>query len=139
MMSRSNSLLTAWHSRTDKEPTEFELLNLDDMSNESIAWLRAAGEVTYLSVNKTGKLMALVYRDENNWRVDIRRSDNFQLREVVHHATPVLGAFFHNDILFSVSNKLVVSYPEDRHENQMIAQVRIYWVGHTTRKTLILF
>lgn len=139
MMSRSNSLLTAWHSQCDKEPTEFELLNLADMSRENIAWLRAAGDITQLAVSKDEKLLALAYHDDG-WRVDIRRSDNFQLREVVHHAEPLIGLFFHNDVLFSLSSKLVVSYPEKRQENCLVASSKkiLGWVQHPTARYLLV-
>ncbi len=139
MMSRSNSLLTAWHSQSDKEPTEFELLSLNDMSHENIAWLRAAGELTHLAVNKSEKLLAMAYHDYG-WRIDVRRSDNFQLREVVHHTEPIIGLFFHNDVLFSLSSKLVVSYPEDRLENSLIASSKkiLGWVQHPTAPYLLV-
>ncbi len=135
----SNSLLTAWHSQTDKEPVEFELLDLNDMSHEKIMWLRASGEVNSLVVNKTEKLLAMVYHDEN-WRVDIRRSDNFQLREVVQHTSPIIGVFFHEDILFSLSNKLIVSYPEDRHESSLVSSSKkiLGWAQHPTDPYIIL-
>ena len=139
IMDHSNSLLTAWYSKTDKEPTEFELLNLNDMSHNNVAWLRATGESCSLIVNKTEKLLAIVYHDEY-WRVDIRRSDNFQLREVVHHIAPIVGVFFHNDVLFSLSNKLIVSYPEERHENCLISSSKkvLGWAQHPTDPYLVL-
>jgi hypothetical protein len=139
IMDHSNALLTAWHSKSDKEPTEFGLLDLSDMSQDNIAWLRASGESHSLIVNKTEKLLAMVYHDEG-WRVDIRRSDNFQLREVVHHAAPIVGAFFYNDVLFSLSNKLIVSYPEERHENCLISSSSkvLGWAQHPTDPYLVL-
>ncbi|MDD5699361.1 MAG: hypothetical protein PHH77_12170 [Victivallaceae bacterium] len=138
MMSHSDSLLTVWYSQQDKEPAEFEVLNLADMSRENVAWLRAAGEVTSLVLNRTGKLLGLVYHDDN-WRVDVRRANNFQLREVVHHAAPITGVFFHKDIVFSLSNKLVVSYPEDRRENSLIhtGGKVLGWAHHPTDPYLI--
>ena len=136
---KSNSLLTAWHSQTDKEPAEFELLNLSDMSNENVMWLRASGEVNSLTLNKSEKLLAMIYHDEG-WRVDIRRSSNFQLREVVHHSAPLIGVFFHNDVLFSLSNKLVASYPEDRHKSCIVSSNRkvLGWAQHPTDPYLVL-
>lgn len=139
IMEHSNSLLTAWRSMTDKEPAEFELLDLSDMSRDNVAWLRASGDSSSLVVDKTEKLLALVYHGED-WRVDIRRSDNFQLREVVHHAAPIIGVFFHNDVMFSLSNKLIVSYPEARHNNCLISSSRkiLGWAQHPTDPYLVL-
>ncbi|MCK4981269.1 MAG: hypothetical protein KAS17_00025, partial [Victivallaceae bacterium] len=139
IMDHANSLLTAWHSKTDKEPTEFELLDLSDMSHDNVAWLRASGESNSIIVNKTEKLLAMVYHDEG-WRVDIRRSDNFQLREVVHHAAPIVGVFFHNDVVFSLSDKLIVSYPEERHESRLISSSKkiLGWARHPTDPYLVL-
>jgi len=139
IMDNSNSLLTAWHSKTDKEPSEFELLNLSDMSRDNIAWLRASGEPSSIIVDKTEKLLAMVYHEEG-WRVDVRRSDNFQLREVVHHIAPVVGVFFHNDLMFSLSNKLIVSYPEERHESCLISSSKnvLGWAQHPTDPYLVL-
>lgn len=135
----SNSLLTAWHSQTDKEPAEFELLNLNDMSNENVMWLRASGEVNSLAVNKTEELLAMIYHDED-WRVDIRRSSNFQLREVVHHSSPIIGVFFYNDVVFSLSDKLIASYPEDRHKNFLVSSSEkiLGWAQHPTSPYLVL-
>jgi WD40 repeat protein len=89
-------------------------------------------------VNKTEKLLALVYH-EDSWRVDVRRSSNFQLREVVHHTTPILGVFFHNDVMFSLSNKLVASYPEDRLEPRLIYSSKkvLGWAHHPSEPYLI--
>jgi len=139
ILENSNSLLTTWHSQSDKEPSEFELLNLNDMSHDNIAWLRASGEPGCLAVNKTEKLLAMVYHDDG-WRVDIRRSENFQLREVVHHATPIIGVFFHNDVMFSLSDKLIVSYPEERHENCLInsSEKILGWAQHPTEPYVVL-
>jgi len=139
IMDDSNSLLTAWHSQTDKEPAEFELLNLNDMSHENIVWLRASGEVNALTVNKKETLLAMVYHDEG-WRVDIRRSNNFQLREVVHHVLPVIGMFFYHDVLFSLSNKLMASYPEDRRGNALVSSSSkvLGWAKHPTDPYLVL-
>jgi hypothetical protein len=139
IMDHSNSLLTVWHGQSDKEPDEFELLDLSDMSHENIVWLRASGEVLSLVVNKMEKLLAMVYHDES-WRVDIRRSGNFQLREVVHHSEPVRGVFFHNDVLFSLSNKLIASYPETRHGNTLVSSTDkvLGWVKHPTDPYLLL-
>ena len=138
-MEDSNFLLTAWRSKCGKEPTEFEALNLKDMSHDNIAWLRASGESSSMIVDKMDKLLAMVYHEEG-WRVDIRRSGNFQLREVVHHATPVIGVFFHNDVVFSLSNELIASYPEERHENCLIYSSRkvLGWAQHPTDPYLIL-
>jgi hypothetical protein len=135
----SNSLLTAWHGKNDKEPVEFESLNLNDMSRENVAWLRAAGEFNYLGINKSEKLMALAYYNEN-WRIDVRRSNNFQLREVVHHDSPVKGIFFHNDVVFSLSDKLIVSYPEDRKSTIVLGSCKnvIGWAQHPKSPHLIL-
>jgi len=135
----SSSLLTAWHSQSDKEPVEFEVLDLGDMSRENIMWLRAYGEFSSLAVDRTEKLLAMVYHGER-WRVDIRRAKNFQLREVVHHTLPVNGVFFHDDVLFSLSNKLIASFPEDRRENNIIcsSQKILGWAQHPTFDVSIL-
>jgi hypothetical protein len=135
----SNSLLTAWHGKNDKDPVEFETLSLNDMSRENVAWLRAAGEFNYLGINKSEKLMALAYYDEN-WRIDIRRSDNFQLREVVHHDSPVKGIFFHNNVVFSLSDKLIVSYPEDRLNPTVLGSCKkvLGWAQHPKSPYLII-
>lgn len=139
IMEHSNSILTAWHSQNDKEPSEFELLNLKDMSHDNVAWLRAAGQPGSLAVNKTEKLLAMVYHD-GGWRIDIRRSDNFQLREVVHHTAPVVGMFFYNDVMFSLSNKLIVSYPEERHANCLISSSEkvLGWAQHPVEPYVVL-
>ena len=139
IMAHSNSLLTAWHSQNDKEPTEFELLDLKDMSHENIVWLRASGELNNLVVNKTEQLLAMVYHDDD-WRVDIRRSENFQLREVVQHNLPIIAVFFHNDVLFSLSDKLIASYPEDRRDNCLVSSGEniLGWAKHPKDPYLIL-
>ena len=135
----SNSLLTAWHSQTDKEPAEFELLDLNDMSHKNIMSLRATGDVNSLVINKDEKLLAMVYHDDG-WRVDIRYSENFQLREVVHHDSPVIGMFFYKDILFSLSNKLIVSFPEEHHGNCLVRSCEkvLGWAQHPTDPYLVL-
>ena len=135
----SNSLLTAWHSQTDKEPAEFELIDLSDMSHKNIMWLRASGEVNSLTLNQTENLLAMVYHDDA-WRVDIRRTDNFQLREVVQHSAPVSGMFFYKDMLFSLSDKLIVSYPEGHHGNTVLRSCDkvLGWAQHPTDPYLVL-
>ncbi len=139
VIEHSNSLLTAWHSQSDKEPAEFELLDFSDMSHENVMWLRASGEFNSLAVDKTEKLLAMVYHDEK-WRIDIRRSGNFQLREVVHHTSPVIGVSFHKDVLYSLSNKLIASFPEDRRENNIICSSDkiLGWAQHPTEPYLVL-
>ena len=135
----SNSLLTAWHSQTDKEPAEFELLDLSDMSHRNIMVLRATGDVNSLIINQDEKLLAMVYHDDG-WRVDIRYSENFQLREVVHHDSPVIGMFFYKDILFSLSDKLIVSFPEEHHGNCLVRSCEkvLGWAQHPTDPYLVL-
>ncbi|MDD5727327.1 MAG: hypothetical protein PHV59_02075 [Victivallales bacterium] len=139
MMNKANAVLTAWQSPHDKEPTEFQLLDLGDMSQENIAWLRADGEVNLMVVDKAEKLLAMAYHDEH-WRIDIRRSDSFQLREVIRHAMPVSGLFFHNDVLFSLSNKLVASYPEDRRESVLVCSGSnvLGWAHHPSDPYMII-
>ena len=139
IIDHSSSLLTAWHSQSDKEPAEFELLDLRDMQHENIMWLRASGEFSSLTVDKAEKLLAMVYHDEK-WRIDIRRSENFQLREVVHHTLPVNGVLFYEDVMFSLSNKLIASFPEDRRENNIICSSEkiLGWAQHPTEPYLVL-
>jgi len=139
IMDYSNSLLTAWRSQDSKEPIELELLKLCDMSHNNVTRIQASGNIDSLILNKTEKLLAMVYHDED-WRVDIRRLNNFQLREVVYHVTPIIGVFFYNDVLFSLSNKLIVSYPEERHENCLISSSRkiLGWAQHPTDPYLVL-
>jgi hypothetical protein len=139
IIGHTKSLLTAWHNHSDKEPAEFELLDLNDMSRENIMWLRASGEFSSLAVDKAEKLLAMVYHGEG-WRVDVRRANNFQLREVVHHIQPVTGVFFHENVLFSLSNKLIASFPEDRRESNVICSSEkiLGWAHHPTDPYLIL-
>lgn len=139
MIGHSNSLMTSWHNHSDKEPAEFELLDLDDMSRENFMWLRASGEFNSLAVDKAEKLLAMVYHGEG-WRVDIRRANNFQLREVVHHTLPINGVFFHGDVLFSLSNQLIASFPEDRRENNIVCSSEkiLGWAQHPTEPYVIL-
>ena len=139
MMHNANSIFTAWQSHYDKEPAEFQMLDLGNMSQENVAWLRADGEVNLIAVNKTERLLAMVYHDEH-WRVDIRRCDNFQLREVVQHQMPISGLFFHGDVLFSLSNKLIASYPEDRRENTLVCSGGkvLGWAHHPTDPYLVI-
>jgi hypothetical protein len=139
VMESSNSLLTAWVSRNDHEPTEFNMIYLDDMSHENLAWLRAAGTINSITFSKNEKLMALAYHDDG-WHVDVRRSGNFQLREVVHHASMLNGVFFHNDVMFSLSNQLIATYPEDRRENTLVCSARkvLGWAQHPTAPYLAL-
>ena len=139
MMPEANILLTAWRSHNDKEPIEFETLDLTDMSKDNIAWLRANGELTNMAVNKAERLLAMAYRDES-WRIDIRRTNNFQLREVVHHPSPIIGLFFHKEMLVSLSNKLIVSYPEARNENCLLNSNSkvIGWAHHPTEPYMVI-
>lgn len=139
IMENSNSLLTAWVSRNDHEPTEFNLIDLNSMAPENLAWLRASGTIHSITVSKNEKLMALAYYDDGG-RVDVRRANNFQLREVVHHNSPVNGVFFHNDVLFSLSSQLIASYPEDRQENCLVCSGRnvLGWAQHPTAPYLVL-
>jgi hypothetical protein len=139
VMLKANSILTAWQSQHDKEPAEFQMLDLGNMTQENVAWLRADGEVNLIAVNKAEKLLAMVYHDEH-WRVDIRRCDNFQLREVVAHEMPVSGLFFHEDVLFSLSNRLIASYPEDRRENMLVCSSNnvLGWAHHPTDPYLVI-
>ncbi|MFA6714960.1 MAG: hypothetical protein WCS27_06265 [Victivallaceae bacterium] len=139
IMEKSNSLLTAWVSRNEHEPTEFNMIDLNNMSQENLAWLRAAGTINSITVSEDEKLMALAYYGDG-WRVDIRRSQNFQLREVVNHASPLSGVFFHNDILFSLSDQLVASYPESRYESCAVCSVKkvLGWAKHPTAPYLAL-
>ena len=139
IMDYSNSLLTAWRSQNSKEPIELELLKLSDMSHNNVTRIQGSGNIDSLILNKTEKLLAMVYCEED-WRVDIRRLSNFQLREVVPHTTPIIGVFFYNDILFSLSNQLIASYPEERHENCLISSSEkvLGWAQHPTGPYLVL-
>ncbi|MCP3965634.1 MAG: hypothetical protein GY750_14745 [Lentisphaerae bacterium] len=115
----SGNILLVWYGETESEPIEFERLNCKSLKKESAAWLRINGEIDSICADDDEKLIGFAYCN-GKWIVEVRRANNFQLREAVIHESRIKGMFFKDECFYSISKDVIAVYPEERYEQKTV-------------------
>ncbi|QSH42233.1 hypothetical protein P0136_03850 [Lentisphaerota bacterium ZTH] len=139
VLPKSGNMLVAWYGETESEPIEFERVNCKSFKKESVAWLRIHGEVDTICADEYEKLVGIAYCD-GKWVAEVRRINNFQLREAVVHDSRVKGMFFQDERFYSISKEVIVAYPEERFDQKTIYSGKSIsgWAVHPVEPFLFL-